>query len=118
MRALEKEIYQLVTFNIDPSFLKSLPDCIITNWIEGCYDVVPTTTNKWAGILQMVKHFGINPQEVATIGDGMNDIEMLQGSNFSIAMGNASDEVKKHAKFVTTHVKKNGIYNGIKHLLG
>jgi hydroxymethylpyrimidine pyrophosphatase-like HAD family hydrolase len=45
---------------------------------------------------------GINPSEVATIGDMPNDISMFEKSGLSIAMGQSSGEVKRPATHVTT----------------
>jgi len=118
VRALKNDIYQMVTFGIDLNFLNALPNCAVTSWADGCHDIVPASTNKWVGISHMIEHFGLKPSEVAAIGDGMNDIEMLQGAGYSVAMGNALDEVKKYANFVTNHVEEDGIYHAIKHLLG
>ena len=47
------------------------------------------------------QHVGVPEQEIATIGDHQNDVLMFKRSGFSIAMGNASDEVKAHAAAVT-----------------
>ena len=42
-------------------------------------------------------------------GDGENDIEMFHLVGTSVAMGNADDEVKKHASTVTLTVAEDGI---------
>ena len=43
------------------------------------------------------QHLGVPTEEIATIGDQPNDVLMFKRSGFSIAMGNASDEVKAQA---------------------
>ena len=48
-------------------------------------------------------------------GDGGNDIAMLQHAGVGVAMGNAMDEVKKAADFVTTSVDEDGIVNALRH---
>ena len=48
-------------------------------------------------------------------GDGGNDIQMLSHAGIGIAMGNASDEVKKVADFVTDSVDEDGVYKALKH---
>jgi hydroxymethylpyrimidine pyrophosphatase-like HAD family hydrolase len=47
-------------------------------------------------------------QEIATIGDQPNDVLMFKRSGFSIAMGNASDEVKAQAAAVTDSYNDEG----------
>jgi hydroxymethylpyrimidine pyrophosphatase-like HAD family hydrolase len=51
---------------------------------------------------------GVPPEQIATIGDQPNDVLMFQVSGFSIAMGNASDEVKAQASAVTDSYNDEG----------
>ncbi|KAK2197646.1 bifunctional HAD-superfamily hydrolase [Babesia duncani] len=60
----------------------------------------PPGVTKAAGITALAKALGVEPSEIAFIGDGYNDVEIMQQSKISFAMGNASDEVKEHAKYV------------------
>ena len=46
-------------------------------------------------------------------GDGENDIEMLATVGCGIAMGNAAENVKRHAKQVTDSVSQDGVARGI-----
>ena len=116
-QALNREIYQIVAFDVDEeAFLRNLPHTKLTIWMNGGFDVVNATVNKWEGISQMLHHFGLAPHEVAAIGDGENDIEMLANVGFSIAMGNGEDVLKESAKFVTSHIDDDGFKKGIEHL--
>jgi hydroxymethylpyrimidine pyrophosphatase-like HAD family hydrolase len=56
---------------------------------------------------------GIDPNEVATLGDMPNDISMFEKSGLSIAMGQSSDEVKRAATHVTTSSEEEGFANAI-----
>ena len=48
-------------------------------------------------------------------GDGGNDISMLQTVGTGVAMGNALDDVKAHADYVTTDVDNDGVKNALEH---
>ena len=48
-------------------------------------------------------------------GDGGNDVSMLRHAAIGVAMGNAVDEVKEHANYITTSVDEDGIANALKH---
>ena len=62
---------------------------------------------------------GIPLAEIATIGDGSNDVAMFERSGLSIAMGNASAEVRGAADFVTDSNREDGFANAIeKFILG
>ncbi len=54
--------------------------------------------NKWHGIMQLAGRMGLFPAEIATIGDDVNDIEMIAQAGLGVAMGNAIPAVKQAAK--------------------
>lgn len=53
--------------------------------------------------------YGYHEDEVVVIGDSINDISMLSMFSNSYAMGNASDEVKKYAKYVADSNANHGV---------
>jgi Cof subfamily protein (haloacid dehalogenase superfamily) len=71
-------------------------------------DVTNKDANKGAVVEYLVQHLGVPAQEIATIGDQPNDVLMFKRSGFSIAMGNASDEVKAQAAAVTASYNDEG----------
>jgi len=82
-------------------------------------DVTNPQANKGVGVQRLAALMGVPMGEVAVIGDGGNDVAMFQQSGLSIAMGNASDEVKKHARFVTGSNDEDGFADAVeKYVLG
>ena len=82
-------------------------------------DVTHPQANKGVGVQRLAALMGVPMDEVAVIGDGGNDVAMFQQSGLSIAMGNASDEVKKHARFVTGSNEEDGFADAVeKYVLG
>lgn len=49
------------------------------------------------------------------VGDGGNDKEMFAAVDVAIAMGNAKEELKQLADYVTTDIREDGIWNAFKH---
>lgn len=68
-------------------------------------------TTKGSAIVAVLAHLGIDPADAIGIGDSWNDIEMFEVCGVGIAMGNASDELKRLADEVTTSVRADGIWN-------
>lgn len=68
--------------------------------------------SKSYGMEQYLKAAGAARADTVAFGDGPNDVEMLRYAATAVAMGNAVDEVKKEAAFVTDSVNENGLYNG------
>jgi Cof subfamily protein (haloacid dehalogenase superfamily) len=81
-------------------------------------DVTPPGFDKGTFVQAMAKRMGISTDAVATIGDMDNDLAMFRTSGMSIAMGNASDDVKKHATHVTTSNDDEGFAGAIDMILG
>ena len=55
--------------------------------------------------------------EVAAIGDGWNDVEMLDSVGLGIAMGNAKPEAKSVANHITEHILEEGLPKAVDHIL-
>ena len=60
---------------------------------------------------------GIAPQEVVAIGDNHNDIGMIRFAGLGVAMGNAHDEVKAQADYVTLSNAEDGVARVIEELI-
>lgn len=71
-------------------------------------DLSPVGVSKASGLQLVADQFGIAPADVLAIGDGRNDIEMLQWAGRGVAMGQAIDEVKDIADHVTGTVYDEG----------
>ncbi len=72
---------------------------------------------KWTGILEAAARLAIPPTAIAAIGDDINDVSMLQNAAISFAMGNASPEIRRHAKHVTGPQSEAGVAQAIEKLL-
>lgn len=63
------------------------------------------------------KILGYSREEIMTIGDNFNDLTMLEYAGFSVAMGDAPQEVKDVASMVTQDVENDGVADVIDRLL-
>jgi Cof subfamily protein (haloacid dehalogenase superfamily) len=80
-------------------------------------DVTPPGCDKGTFVQAMAKRLNISTDAVATIGDMQNDLAMFKKSGISIAMGNATDDVKKQATHVTTSNENEGFAGAIDMIL-
>ena len=76
-------------------------------------DVTHPEANKGAVVKFLSARFGIATSQIATIGDMPNDVLMFAHSGLSIAMGNASSEVQRAARMVTTTNQDEGFANAV-----
>jgi len=80
-------------------------------------DVTPPGCDKGTFVQAMAKRLGISTDAVATIGDMQNDLAMFRKSGLSIAMGNATDDVKQQATQVTASNEDEGFAGAIEMIL-
>lgn len=64
-------------------------------------EIVDSGVSKGSALQFLGEYHGISAAEMIAIGDGMNDIAMLEYAGLGVAMENASDAVKDAADFVT-----------------
>jgi len=80
-------------------------------------DITPPGFNKGTFVQAMAKRLGISTDTVATIGDMQNDLAMFRVSGTSIAMGNATDDVKDEATHVTASNEQDGFAEAMEMIL-
>ena len=71
--------------------------------------------DKSRGVKMFLQQAGIAPEDAYAIGDGYNDITMMKVVGHSIAMGNAVDELKEVADYVTADILDDGLYKAFEH---
>lgn len=71
--------------------------------------------SKESGLKQMIRLLDARLEDCYAIGDSTNDLPMLTSVPHSIAMGNAPDEVKAAAEYVTSPLDGDGIANALAH---
>lgn len=94
MKKIPQEFYE--NYNI----VKSLP------WV---LEILPKECNKGYGLEIMAKQLNIKREEIISIGDQANDLEMIEFAGLGVAMGNAIEEVKNIASYVTTDNDNDGV---------
>ncbi len=117
-RIYSHSVYQLcayITEDEQSEALKHLPGCRAVRWHPSFADIIPADGGKGVGLLKMLEHFGISPEESIAFGDGGNDAEMLAAAGIGVAMGNASDKLKQTADYVTSDADSGGIYLALRH---
>lgn len=71
-------------------------------------DITHPKANKGFAAVELGKQYGIDISEIACIGDMDNDIPMLEIAGLSIAMGQSTERVHRHAHFQTKSNEENG----------
>lgn len=116
---LQEDILQLTPFfpsDYEPQLMARMPQCVSGRWHPEFTDITANGADKGKGILAMARHEGFDPSRTIAFGDGGNDTSMILQAGIGVAMGNAIDELKQQADYVTTSVDDDGILNALRHL--
>lgn len=73
--------------------------------------------DKGASIKKLCEMINIDIKKTIAIGDSYNDVSMIENVGLGIAMGNAVDELKKKAKFITDTNDNEGISKAMRKYL-
>ena len=87
-----------------------------TSWMEG--DVVDihvthSSATKKHGVERIISLLNTTKARTMAIGDSHNDIPMLEAAGFKVVMGNAPEEVKAVADYVTATLENDGVAEAI-----
>ena len=93
----------------------SFPDCIGNRWHPAFVDINKKNVHKGMGLKEFAEYFGISIEETMAFGDGGNDIPIIEAAGIGVAMGNANDEVKASADYVTAHIDHDGVAQALTH---
>ena len=79
-------------------------------------EVIKRENSKWEGLKKVANYLKLDPKFFVGIGDSANDFEFLSNVGYSIAMGNASPEIKEISDYVTDDVEKDGWAKAMQHI--
>ncbi|MDR2832158.1 MAG: Cof-type HAD-IIB family hydrolase [Streptococcaceae bacterium] len=106
-------IYQILTFSEDADTLvipEHLQDTFrFVKWYKYSNDILPLHGSKANGIQKVLDKLNLLPENVLVFGDELNDLEMFEHAGLAVAMGNAHEQLKPLADFVTKPVEEDGI---------
>lgn len=73
-----------------------------------------SNVDKWQAIKYLLSILDINPEEVITIGDNINDMMMIQNAGIGVCMGQGSEMIKSVADMVTENNEEEGVAKALK----
>jgi len=114
----QQPVYQMMMIVSEVETKKlaaEFPQLSITRSSPYSVDIISRGMSKLKGIEKAGEYYGFTTDQVMAFGDSTNDVEMLAGVRFSVAMGNGSKKVKDVASYVTASNNEDGIYQAALH---
>jgi Cof subfamily protein (haloacid dehalogenase superfamily) len=114
--ALESDIYKILVSDLTPEeqrttvdYIQNLGALSATSSEAGLVDVSAEGVSKGEALRNLLRILGPEKKQVCAFGDYWNDIPMLEEAGLPIAMGNADEEVKKHALAICASNDEDGV---------
>lgn len=104
------------TKDLETPFVEKLTGCNITRWSRHGLDIIPGNGDKVEGIRKYIELKNLLRDEIIAFGDGENDIGMLNYAGFGVALGNAGEDVKAAADYVTSDIDDDGVWKALEYL--
>lgn len=89
-------------------FNETYRDLLMIPFCSGSYDICRTDVSKATGVAKLLGLLGLRWEDAVAIGDGENDVALLEKAGLGIAMGNAPPQVRARADRITGSVLEEG----------
>ncbi|MBB5323156.1 hypothetical protein HNQ34_000233 [Anoxybacillus tepidamans] len=116
--------YKVLVFSLNPSRLKdasvkfeAFSELTVTSSHPNNIEVNHQQATKGKAVKKLASYYGIDLADTIVVGDSHNDLSMFAVAGYRIAMGNASNEVKKQADFITVTNDEDGVAGVLEELV-
>ena len=99
------------------SLPKEFPDLVVTTSIVNNIEINSRESTKGVALKKLAEKLNIPISQTMAFGDDTNDITMLEAAGIGVAMGNAYEEVKRKADYITDDCDSGGVASAINHFL-
>lgn len=89
--------------------LRKYEELEVVSSLKDNFEVMCKGVSKGRGVEVLANMYGFKREEVICIGDNENDLSMIRYAGLGIAMGNAEEEVKSEADFITRSNDEDGV---------
>jgi Cof subfamily protein (haloacid dehalogenase superfamily) len=92
-------------------------EATIVQALDYMVEILPPGASKGDGLRRVLAHLQIDPARVMALGDGENDVEMLQLAGLGVAMGNAMPAAQQAADVITATNDEDGVAQALARFL-
>jgi Cof subfamily protein (haloacid dehalogenase superfamily) len=100
---------------LESEIMEHLPECVPSRWIDLFMDINIKGIDKSVGARKVMEYYGLTMQEAMAFGDGGNDLPLIRDVAVGVAMGNACEELKAEADYITSSVDEDGVSRALEY---
>ena len=89
------------------------PELVLISSGPGLYDVMCKGVSKGNALLELADYLNIPSDNTFAIGDSDNDLSMIESAKYGIAVGNATEEIKKAASYISADYNSLGFAKAV-----
>ena len=115
---LEQGIIQftpIIDVETERRLMPMMAHCVSARWYPDFADITVRGADKGTALQAMAGYLRLDMSETMAFGDGGNDIPIIRAAGVGVAMGNAADDVKAAADYVTSGVDDDGVASALRH---
>ena len=109
------QVCPYISRELEQEILPQLPECVGSRWTDLFMDVNMRGIDKSIAARKVMEYYGFTMEESIACGDGCNDESLGRDVKLGVAMGNACQELKDVADYVTTGVDEDGISRALEY---
>ena len=116
--ASEQHVLQMCPYieaELEAEIMPKLPECVASRWTGIFMDINPRGVDKSLGARHVMEYYGLTMDEAMAFGDGGNDLPLVRDVALGVAMGNACEELKQAADYVSLSVDEDGVCHALRH---
>ena len=95
--------------------MPQIPECVASRWVDKFMDINIRGIDKSVAASKVMEYYGLSLSEGMAFGDGGNDLPLVRDAGVGIAMGNACEELKAVADYVTASVDDDGVEKALQY---
>jgi Cof subfamily protein (haloacid dehalogenase superfamily) len=118
------EVYKLLAFDANhekltrtSQELKQMDELAVSSSSRNNLEITNSEAQKGVALEKFAQMHDICMKDTMAIGDNYNDVSMLERAGTSVAMGNAEEEIKQIAQYVTKTNEESGVAHAIRNFL-
>lgn len=120
-KPIERDADQICFLMTDPDVVERLKkefgDLSWITYRDGSHAVVQKGVSKLSGIERVAALYGLELSEIAAFGDDAGDCEMLRRCGLGVAVGNALEQAKEAADYLTASNEEDGVARFIREFI-
>lgn len=116
--AAQQPVLQMCPYimaDLEREVIPQLPECVPSRWTQLFMDINIKGIDKSVGARRVMEYYGLSLDQAMAFGDGGNDLPLVRDVAVGVAMGNACDELKEVADYITSSVDEDGVSRALEH---